>query len=333
MKIGLFTDIHIGLENSSDFFHKENIKLAKWIKKEFLKQDISDVFILGDVFHNRKQITLESIHNATEFFDILKDFNIHILTGNHDCFFLDNSEIHSLGLLKGWKNITIYDTPEVHTLNNVTIGMIPWGTKINDISICDYIFGHFEISGFEMQGTLCEKGISGSELTTKAKHAVFSGHFHKPQIRKYGDKEIHYLGSPYQHNFGERDEEKYIYVLDLDTHYLERIINNISPKHYYVEQNDDNLSRYSGQIIRPIIKDAEKQEEFMLKLNSVSPTRIKDAEFRIEKEEKIKETIEDFKMTTVSSALKEFIDIMELDDDMKEEVLKETMELYAELGH
>jgi len=331
MKIGIFTDIHIGLENSSEFFHKENIKLAEWIKKEFIKEKISDVFILGDVFHNRKQINLESIRNATEFFNILDCFNIHIITGNHDCFFLDNSDVHSLGMLSGWKNITVYDTPKVINMG-CDIAMIPWGTKLDGIPESDYIFGHFEISGFDMQGTVCEKGLSGTELSKKAKYSVLSGHFHKPQVRNYGKKQICYLGSPYQHNFGERDEDKFIYILDTNEHILHSIVNDISPKHFYVQQNEENFSQYEGQIIRPVIKDPEKQEEFMLKLYCVNPTRIKDADFQLEKEEKIKETIEDFKMTTISSALSEFVEMMEIEQDLKELVLQEVMELYAELG-
>lgn len=332
MKIGIFTDIHIGLENSSDFFHKENIKLANWIKNKFNKENINDIFILGDIFHNRKQITLESIDNATEFFNVLRTFNIHIITGNHDCFFLDNSDVHSLGMLKGWENITVYDKPDIVRYGENSIAMIPWGTKIEDIPNADYVFGHFEISGFEMQGTVCEKGLKGAELVEKAKHSVFSGHFHKPQIRKYGEKDIHYLGSPYQHNFGERDQDKFIYILEIDTGKLKEIVNDISPKHYYVQQNETDFSKYNNQIVRPIIKDVEKQEEFMMKLNSVSPTRIKEAEFIVERDEKVKETIEDFQMTTVSLALKEFVDIMEIDDTLKEDVLKETMDIYEELG-
>lgn len=330
MKIGLFTDIHIGLEGNSEFFHIENIKLANWIKNEFSKQKVKDIFILGDVFHNRKQINLESLKNAYDFFAILQDFNIHILTGNHDCFYLDNSDVHSLSLLKGWKNISVYDSPTV--LSNFGISMIPWGTLLEDIPEADYVFGHFEIAGFEMQGTLCEKGLKGAELVKKAKRSVFSGHFHKPQIRNYGDKEVHYLGSPYQHNFGERDEDKYIYTLDLDTHDLESFTNTISPKHFYVKQDETNFGKFENQIIRPIITNPETQEEFMTKLKSVAPSYIKDAEFIMEGDVKLNETIEDFQMSVFSEDVKTFVGMMEVDsEEMRQKIIQQTIELHDEV--
>lgn len=330
MNIGIFTDIHIGLESSSEFFHKENIKLAHWIKKHFIQNKVKDVYVLGDVFHNRKQINLESLKNAADFFEILSDFTIHILTGNHDCFFLDNSEVHSLSLLKGWKNITIYDKPVV--IEETGISMIPWGTPIDEIPEADYVFGHFEIAGFEMQGTVCEKGMRGGDLVKKAKKAVYSGHFHKPQTRRYGNKAINYLGSPYQHNFGERGEDKFIYVLDLEQHVLTPIVNNISPKHFYVEQDEDDFKKYENQIVRPIVTNPDKQDEFMTRLQSISPSYIKDAEIVMEKVSMMNETIEDFKMTVFREDVRTFVNMMtEIDEEKKERIIKETIELHEEV--
>lgn len=328
-KIGLFTDLHIGLENSSSFFHKENLKLAGWIATEFKKRKIKDVFVLGDVFHNRKQINLESIDNAYQFFKLLKDFRLHILTGNHDCFYLDNSSVHSLSLFKEWDNITVYDTPYV--IDEFDISMNPWGTDVQSIPSARYVFGHFEVMGFEMQGTLCEKGLKGSELVDKATETVFSGHFHKPQVKAYGDRSIVYLGSPYQHNFGEINQDKFIYTLDVDTGHLETVVNNISPKHYYVKQTETDFRKYADQIIRPIITDTDTQDEFMLKLQSVSPSYIKEAEIRIDDGIKVSETIEEFQMTVFNDDVRAFVGTIEIDDELKNDVIDITIELYDEV--
>ena len=333
MKIGLFTDIHIGLESDNPFFHKENIKLANWIKEEFQKNKIKTIVILGDIFHHRERIVLESLHNAREFFSILNDFKIHIITGNHDCFYRDNSSVHSLGLLQvNASNISVYDKPTVIDLD-ASIAMIPWGTGLDDIPSADYVMGHFEIAGFEMQGTVCEKGLTGAELVKKAKHAVLSGHFHKPQVRAYGKREIHYLGSPYQHNFGEAGEDKFIYILDMESHELEAIKNEISPKHFYVKQGETDFGKYSNCIVKPVITDPDNQDEFMTKINSVSPAKVNQAEIVLENVTKTKETVEEFKSTNFHEDVKTFVfDIMEIDDNMKEDVVNAALELYESIN-
>jgi hypothetical protein len=69
-----------------------------------------------------------------------------MITGNHDCYYKDTSEVNSLSILKGWNNITILDSVyrlEDHQ-NDKCITFCPWGTKISDIQKSDIIFGHFE---------------------------------------------------------------------------------------------------------------------------------------------------------------------------------------------
>jgi DNA repair exonuclease SbcCD nuclease subunit len=77
---------------------------------------------------------------------------------------------------------------------------------------------------------VCEHGMSSEELLKKSKH-IITGHFHKKTHRVYENGEILYLGSPYQQNFGDSEEERGIYIFDLESGQHEFIENTISPKH------------------------------------------------------------------------------------------------------
>ena len=77
--IGMFSDIHIGLSHDSTIWHQEVLKLANWIKETYESLGINDIIIPGDIFHNRSEISVNTISVAKLFFDTLKDFRIFTL--------------------------------------------------------------------------------------------------------------------------------------------------------------------------------------------------------------------------------------------------------------
>lgn len=234
-KIGLFSDIHIGLGQDSSVWHENILDFAKWTRDIYLQKGINEILIPGDIFHNRNEISVNTLSTAKQFFDILSDFKIYISTGNHDCYYKERSDVNSVSLFDGWNNITVIDKiPHIFQVVNSTkqLCMVPWGTDIKAIpGNMDYIVGHFEIKSFKMNNhAVCDHGMTSSELLARAKY-VITGHFHKRTHRIYENGEILYLGSPYQQNFGDVDEERGIYILDLDSGGYEFIENKISPKH------------------------------------------------------------------------------------------------------
>ena len=307
MKALLFSDIHLGLAKDSTIFHKISLDFADWLAEQATNRGITELICGGDIFHSRKYIHLMTNDVARLFFDKLKNFNLRIITGNHDCFNLDNSLIHSMALLREWKNISIYDKPHYENIAGKTVGFIPWGTKVSEMLKCDVMFGHYEINGFQMgPASFCKEGMTATELLKKCP-LIFSGHFHKPQKNEYKGGKIIYMGSPFQHNWGEKDQSKFIYEFDFKTLNLIDIENKVSPIH--IEISDvSQLPLAEGNIVRVITdsKDSELLRKIICKKTITMDAIIEDKEIK-----KAAETIKDFKGVDIMSGFNEVLSAIE----------------------
>lgn len=280
-KIGLFSDIHLGLGQGSDQWHNISLNFAKWASEVFKNKGIEQILIPGDIFHNRSEIGVNTISVAKQFFDYFKDFKLFISTGNHCCYFKNNSTINSISILDGWSNIKIFDkTPAILSYKDKKISMIPWGIEYDQIPESDICIGHFEISSFYMNSyKVCEHGMESKQLFKKAP-LIVSGHFHKKDDRKYDKGRIVYLGSPYQHNFGDTGDSRGIYILNLDNNEFEFIENNTSPKHIKLSLKDlDKKTNSIDKIVKnnivSLVVDAEIDQEklavYIANLQKISP--------------------------------------------------------------
>ncbi|NBW58134.1 hypothetical protein EBR43_10230, partial [bacterium] len=230
-KVCCIADLHIGVHQNNIFWHETALKWAEWLKHELELKQIKDIFILGDLYHYRDEIAVNTIHVVNQILTLWRDFNIVIIVGNHDAFYKDRSDINSLSILNGWKNISVISEPVQTVLYGKKCSFIPWGTSTNDINASDIIFGHFEIESFKMNSHKhCDHGIKTDELLTKTS-LVMSGHFHLKDERKYGDKTIIYVGNPFEMDFGDVSSSKGYYILDLSNLKYEFFLNNNSPKH------------------------------------------------------------------------------------------------------
>lgn len=254
--IGMFSDIHIGLSQDSPMWHKEVLNIANWIKESFENEGINDIIIPGDVFHNRNEISVNTISIAKDFFEILKGFRIFISTGNHDCYYKDKSDINSVSIFNGWNNIIVVDkSPAILKYKDKTISLIPWGTSIEDIPKSEICFGHFEINSFYMNTfKLCTHGVESKNILKKSPF-VISGHFHNKEERSYKNGKILYLGSPYQHNFGDIDQIRGIYTLNLNDNSTKFIENTFSPKHIKIHLSEIQTDEKKLDAIKSTIKD------------------------------------------------------------------------------
>jgi DNA repair exonuclease SbcCD nuclease subunit len=336
-KVGLFTDIHIGLFQDSPVWHDIVLNFAKWSANEFLNKGIDDIIICGDIFHNRSEISVATLDIAKRFFDYFKDFQIYILAGNHDSYFKDNSTVNSISIFDGWNNIKIVDKePKQIKLKDKTAALVPWGTTYQDIPNSDIIFGHFEISSFYMNTyKVCEHGMQSSDLFKKSK-TIVSGHFHKKDHRKYENGEIVYLGSPYQQNFGDTMDERGIYIYDIDNNEFEFIQNDISPKYFklsvskILSNSDDIKNKIENNHVSLVVDceiDYENLNLLSSKLQKHSPVN-----FRIDYQDV--ETKNDTKIVEKNLEFVNILDDMEfyinnIDIKNKKEVLEYIKEIYT----
>lgn len=235
-KVLILGDLHLGNNKNNPVFFDIALKYADWVVNLCHEYKLTQIIQLGDVFHDRNNINVNTSNCAFQFFEKLKEFDIHIVAGNHDCIYNNTSDVNSLKLLSQWPNITIHE--KVTSIDGVTF--CGWGTKLQDIpDEQKIIFGHFDIKSFDMSaGKVSEHGFTATDLMEKCK-LLMSGHYHKPQMRLYSKKPLVYTGSCFQLNWGESGEEKYVYILDTNNLTYERYTNTISPKHEYIKSEKD----------------------------------------------------------------------------------------------
>ena len=258
-KIAIISDTHLGIHSDSDLWHEIIITYATWLRDDLIKKDIKDIFILGDIFNNREEVGVKTLHVAEEFFRILKDFNITILIGNHDCFLRDSSNISSVSIFKGWSNINVIDTMTTIDVLDNKLCLCPWGTDYNNVPQgTNIIFGHLEINTFKRNAfKLCDSGLDSDFLLERAK-LIISGHFHLRDVRHYTNGDILYVGCPYPQTWNDADAVKGYYVLDFKTLTYEFTENTVSPKFYKIKMSDmfikDKLPNLKQQIVGNFIK-------------------------------------------------------------------------------
>jgi DNA repair exonuclease SbcCD nuclease subunit len=334
--IGCFSDIHLGLSQDSAEWHKIALDFAKWSSDLYKSMSIDEIIIPGDIFHNRSQISVETLSVAKQFFDYFKDFKaIYISTGNHDCYKKDTSDVNSIKLLDGWNNIHVIDEkPEILETNySKTIGLVPWGVEIKDFPKCDVMFAHLEISSFYMNSyKVCEHGFSYKDLFNYAP-TIVSGHFHKKDSRNYeNNKSITYLGSPYQHNFGDCNDARGIYVYNVSDNTFKFIENKISPKHVKLSIKGSIDEDVIKNNFVSIVVDNDAKEEDILsytaKVAALTPNSIR---VDYDKEKTNIEMTDDKELGT-SDLLKSIEEYIEsLDIENKKEVVEYVKELYNSL--
>ena len=70
-KVACISDIHLGVHQNAHTWHEIALDFARWLDQELKLRDIKDIIIAGDIFHNRHEIGVNTIHCARKFFDIL----------------------------------------------------------------------------------------------------------------------------------------------------------------------------------------------------------------------------------------------------------------------
>jgi len=237
-KVCCIADLHIGVHQNSIFWHETALKWAEWLKDELIKKKIKDIFILGDLYHYRDEIAVNTIHVVNQILKLWEDFNIVILVGNHDAFYKDRSDVNSLSILNGWKNITVISEPATYTILGKNATFLPWGADVKTVGKADIIFGHLEIESFKMNSHKhCDHGIKSTDLLSKAQ-LIMTGHFHLRDERKYDNKTIVYVGNPFEMDFGDTGSTKGYYILDFNDLSFKFFENSLSPKHKKITLSD-----------------------------------------------------------------------------------------------
>lgn len=219
MKIIMSTDWHHGNAGDSVTHNQDLLDFTDWMNQYAIDNNISTFVHLGDFFHNRAKLDLNTIQFATENISrITNTFNdTYIIEGNHDLYYRDNREVCSTHMFDSSVTEVIDSYKIIGDLMLVSWLCSPEEydniIKISKKEKIKYMMGHFEFSGFQLNDNYeMEHGQSHREL--KHLKVVFSGHFHGRQIKD----NIVYIGNPFPYDFNDaNDPEKGICVFDTDT--------------------------------------------------------------------------------------------------------------------
>ena len=325
MKLAIISDSHFGIRNDSPFFLENSLEFFENVFFPYLKtNNINTVIHLGDLLDRRKFVNFNTLSQVRKrFFEPLKTNNIdmHITIGNHDTYYKNTNSLNSISELFSdlGHNIKIYESPTKLVFDGLCVGMVPWISKTNEtecldfIQTCDcpFLMGHFEIMGFQvMSGVIHHQGITEKEFNRF--ECVLSGHFHLKQT----NKNIHYLGTQYELNFGDECSQKGFHILDTETRELTFIEN--TKKIFHIIKYDDTLgpvsvgemSKYKNCFVKVIVTTKNKPllfDSFIDDLYSCLPYEISIID---DYQEKINKTDIDISEDTISIINKE-IDLLD----------------------
>lgn len=273
MKIALLTDTHFGARGDSLVFFDYMMEFYDNVFFPYLeKNNIKTMIHLGDVVDRRKFINFNILHGMkTRFLERLQDNEIesHIIIGNHDTYFKNTNSINSMDELVDFNHKyspNVYSSPTTVNFDGTDICIMPWINSGNYLECKDEIqntkanvlFGHLEISGFEMnKGVFCDDGLDINLF--KRFDLVCSGHFH----HKSNNGSIHYLGNPYELTWIDYDDPRGFHIYDTETNELEFIRNPYRMFHkiYYDENvsQDIDYTQFSRKYVKVIVKNKTKQ--------------------------------------------------------------------------
>ena len=247
MKIAIITDQHLdGRKGSLAFWNY----FQKFYDEVFFptleKEGIRVVFDLGDTFDNRKSMDFNTFHRVREnYFERLKDYEVHMLLGNHCTYYKNTNRINSPELLlEQYGNIRIYSEPKEILMGKKVFLMLPWINKENqedifrrlETSEADICCGHLELTGFEITpGMKMDHGMDPN-LFHRFKR-VWSGHYHHKS--KKGN--IQYLGNPYQMFWNDYKDRRGFHIYDTESDKLKFVANpyEIFDKIFYDDTSVD----------------------------------------------------------------------------------------------
>jgi DNA repair exonuclease SbcCD nuclease subunit len=248
MKVAVITDTHFGVRGDSPLFlDNQKMFYDDVFFSTLEKEGITTLLHLGDLFDKRKSINFLTLSRTKEMFlDKLlkKNIQVHLVAGNHDCFYKNTNEINSVELLlEEYPNIHTYTQDPVELkLGSCSIMLSPWLSKDNEeVSFemfkktkCSILAGHFEFQGFEMtRGNLSKHGLKPADFMKF--EMVWSGHFHIPSV--YDN--VEYLGAPYEMDWSDYDGIRGFHIFDTETKNLVRVRNPHKLHHKIVYDDTD----------------------------------------------------------------------------------------------
>ena len=100
-KIAIFSDLHLGSSRDSTEQLAEAVKVVEFITKKSSELGVRKIAFLGDYYHNRIFINVLTQNIGIKLITYLKNHfeSIYFIGGNHDYFYKQTQNVHSLKFL------------------------------------------------------------------------------------------------------------------------------------------------------------------------------------------------------------------------------------------
>ncbi len=213
-KAAVFTDIHFGLKGNSKVHNEDCEAFVDWYIEQAQANGCETGIFCGDWHHNRSSLNLTTMDSTIRCLEKLGQAfdNFYMFVGNHDLYYKDKRDVSSTEFARHIPGITVVEKfTEIED-----VALVPWlvGDEWKSIEKCKskYMFGHFELPNFYMNA-MVQMPDTGELKGEHFKHQeyVFSGHFHKRQVKG----KIHYIGNAFPHNYADAwDDERGMMILD-----------------------------------------------------------------------------------------------------------------------
>jgi DNA repair exonuclease SbcCD nuclease subunit len=273
MKVAILTDTHYGARKGSKYLHDHFELFYKNIFFPALKEhNVEAIIHMGDAFDSRKSIDYQSLEWAKRVvFEPLKNYEVHMIVGNHDCYYKNTNSVNSPSLLlQTYPNISAYSSPQTIKVGGLDIMMVPWICSENYDETIKQIkkskakiaMGHLELQGFRVNRNLVmeEHGMDAKIFDKFDK--VFSGHYHT----RSDNGKIFYLGNTYEMYWNDVNDTRGFHIFDTET--LEHTpINNPYKLFYNIYYEDTpyklfDATEYQNKIVKVIVRKKSKPKDF-----------------------------------------------------------------------
>jgi DNA repair exonuclease SbcCD nuclease subunit len=319
MKVAIITDTHYGARKGSKHLHDYFELFYKNIFFPALKEyGVETIIHMGDAFDSRKSIDYQSLEwSKRVVFDPLKEYDVHMIVGNHDTYYKNTNEVNSPELLlQTYTNIKTYSKPTEVNIGGLDILFLPWINQENEElslntikkTVCRCAMGHLELQGFRVNRSLVMEHGTESKLFEKFER-VYSGHYHT----RSNDGRIFYLGNPYEMFWTDVNDTRGFHIFDTET--LEHFpVNNPYKMFYNIYYEDTpyqmfDATEYENKNVKIIVRKKSKPkdfEKFIDKLYSVGVQDLKIIEnFEIQESEDFEISEDENTMTILNRYIEE----------------------------
>src|SRR3989304_9462231 len=267
-RVIIFGDLHIHAHKKNVSRIDDCLQVLDWVYDIALSNNIKHILFLGDLFHDRQKIDVLVYQKTFETFAKYskKDVHTYLLIGNHDMYYADRWNINSTAPLFIIPNVDVISAPttihiggenRIHALDFLpyTSNPIRDLEKLSGGEKREFLGAHMSVDGAKLNSYGSEADVIvehdgdmvkvTKDVFSQWEH-VFLGHYHRPQRLA---KNIEYVGSPLQLNFGEANQEKHICIFDLDTKERQYVKNTFSPKHLLIPQSKIKEHDLNGNFV------------------------------------------------------------------------------------